>query len=396
MEKGSAMRTGVLARKIGMTRLFNEDGQHIPVTVLSLDDCQVVGQRTKDKDGYTALQLGSGTVRVKNITKQQRGHFAKAQVAPKRKLVEFRVAEDALLDIGSVMNADHFVAGQRVDATGVSIGKGFAGAMKRWGFGGLRASHGVSISHRSHGSTGQRQDPGKVFKNKKMAGHMGAQRVTQQNLTIIQIDNERGLIFVGGSVPGHKDGWVLLRDAQKIARHKDAPYPGSARPGDAYSDTGFKKATSGKKSKKGPATAKPATEKKVEKKSAGEETAQNATADKPAAKKMPAKKPKAAKVSAGDAAKGDEVKTAKAKASKPQESKPQESKKAASEAKKPKTTTAKTAKTKATATKTAETKATATKAASKTAKKKAGVKEESKAGAKTKKSKGQSDQGAKS
>jgi large subunit ribosomal protein L3 len=224
-EKG-AMRTGVIAKKVGMTRLFQADGRHIPVTVLALDGCTVIAHKTQATDGYTAVQLGAGDIKVKNVSKPVRGHFAKAQVEPKRKLVEFRVAEDALLPVGAQISADHFVAGQIVDVTGTSVGKGFAGAMKRWNFGGLRATHGVSVSHRSHGSTGNRQDPGKVFKNKKMAGHMGDTRVTQQNLEIVQTDAARGLLFVKGSVPGHKGGWLMVRDAEKVTRAKDAPYPG--------------------------------------------------------------------------------------------------------------------------------------------------------------------------
>ncbi|MGK2285135.1 50S ribosomal protein L3 [Pedomonas sp. V897] len=219
------MRTGVIAKKVGMTRLFQEDGRHVPVTVLALEGCQVVAHRTVEKDGYTAVQLGAGTVKVKNLTKPERGHFAKQQVEPKRKLAEFRVAEDALVEVGATISADHFVPGQLVDVSGDTIGKGFAGAMKRWNFGGLRATHGVSVSHRSHGSTGQRQDPGKVFKNKKMAGHMGASRITQQNLEIVQTDAERGLLFVKGSVPGAKGSWLLVKDAAKVARPQAAPYP---------------------------------------------------------------------------------------------------------------------------------------------------------------------------
>ncbi|WP_114954656.1 50S ribosomal protein L3 [Sphingosinicella terrae] len=219
------MRTGVIAKKVGMTRLFQEDGRHVPVTVLALDGVQVVGRRETERDGYTAVQLGAGTAKAKNLSKPERGHFGKAEVEPKARLVEFRVAEDALLDVGAELSADHFVAGQLVDVSGVTQGKGFAGAMKRWGFSGLRATHGVSVSHRSHGSTGNRQDPGRVFKNKKMAGHMGARNRTQQNLEVVRTDNERGLIFVRGSVPGHKGSWLLVRDAVKVARPENLPYP---------------------------------------------------------------------------------------------------------------------------------------------------------------------------
>ncbi len=223
------MRTGVIAKKMGMTRVFDDAGVHVPVTVLALEGCQVVAQKTADRDGYVALQLGAGSAKAKNLSKPERGHFGKAEVEPKARLVEFRVAEDALLDVGSELSADHFVAGQMVDVTGNTQGKGFAGAMKRWGFGGLRATHGVSVSHRSHGSTGQRQDPGKVFKNKKMAGHMGDRRRTQQNLEIVGTDIERGLLFVRGSVPGHKGAWLIVRDAAKISRPDAAPYPAGLR-----------------------------------------------------------------------------------------------------------------------------------------------------------------------
>jgi large subunit ribosomal protein L3 len=223
------MRTGVIARKMGMTRFFKEDGRHVPVTVLSLENNQVIAQRTLDRDGYVAVQLGAGVAKAKNVAKPQRGHFAKAEVEPKAQLAEFRVAEDALVDVGAEISADHFVAGQLVDVSGHTQGKGFAGAMKRWGFGGLRASHGVSVSHRSHGSTGQRQDPGKVFKNKKMAGHMGDRERTQQNLEIVSTDVERGLLFVRGSVPGSKGTWLTVKDAVKVARHADAPYPASIK-----------------------------------------------------------------------------------------------------------------------------------------------------------------------
>ena len=219
------MRTGVIAKKVGMTRLFQEDGRHMPVTVLALEECQVVSVRTGERDGYTALQLGAGEAKQKNVAKPQREHFAKAQVPLKRKLAEFRVAEDAVLEVGATIAASHFATGQLVDITGDTQGKGFAGAMKRWGFGGMRATHGVSISHRAHGSTGQRQDPGRVFKNKKMAGHMGDKQRTQQNLEVVRTDDDRGLIFVKGSVPGSKNGWLLVRDSVKVARHAEAPYP---------------------------------------------------------------------------------------------------------------------------------------------------------------------------
>ena len=219
------MRTGVIAKKMGMTRLFQADGRHVPVTVLQLEDVQVVGRREQDRDGYTAVQLGAGTAKAKNVAKPQRVAFGKAEVEPKARVVEFRVAEDALLDVGATISADHFVAGQYVDISGVTQGKGFAGAMKRWGFGGLRATHGVSVSHRSHGSTGNRQDPGRVFKNKKMAGHMGARNRTQQNLEIVRTDAARGLLFVKGSVPGHKGGWLTVKDSVKLPLDERAPYP---------------------------------------------------------------------------------------------------------------------------------------------------------------------------
>jgi large subunit ribosomal protein L3 len=219
------MRTGVIAKKMGMTRLFQEDGRHVPVTVLALENVQVVARREANNDGYTAVQLGAGSAKAKNLSKPERGHFGKAQVEPKARVAEFRVAEDALLDVGAELSADHYVAGQIVDIQGVTQGKGFQGGMKRWGFGGLRATHGVSVSHRSLGSTGQRQDPGKVFKNKKMAGHMGAKNRTQQNLEIVRTDAVRGLLFVKGSVPGSKGGWLLVKDAVKVARPETAPYP---------------------------------------------------------------------------------------------------------------------------------------------------------------------------
>ncbi|MBD2841419.1 50S ribosomal protein L3 [Erythrobacter rubeus] len=220
------MRTGVIAKKVGMTRLFQEDGRHVPVTVLALEDCQVVSHRTADTDGYFAVQLGAGEAKQKNVAKPQREHFGKAGVGLKKRVAEFRVEnEEGLPPVGALISADHFVAGQKVDITGHTQGKGFAGAMKRWGFGGLRATHGVSISHRSHGSTGNRQDPGRVFKGKKMAGHMGDRQRTQQNLEVVRTDADRGLIFVKGSVPGSKNGWLLVSDAVKKAFAEELPFP---------------------------------------------------------------------------------------------------------------------------------------------------------------------------
>lgn len=230
------MRSGVIVQKMGMTRVFTDAGEHIPVTVLKLDKCQVVGHRTHEKNGYTAVQLGAGGAKVKNVSRAERGHFAVAKVEPKRRMAEFRVSQDNLIDVGAELTADHFVPGQYVDASGTSIGKGFAGAMKRHGFSGLRASHGVSISHRSHGSTGQCQDPGKVFKGKKMAGQMGNTSVTTLNLRVVKTDTERGLIMVRGAVPGSKGGWVLLRDAVKKALPEDVPLPGAFRGGAKKAD----------------------------------------------------------------------------------------------------------------------------------------------------------------
>ncbi|WP_203077090.1 50S ribosomal protein L3 [Falsiroseomonas ponticola] len=218
-------RTGLIARKLGMTRLFNEDGSTVPVTVLHLDEVRVVAQRTAEKDGYVALQIGIGRAKPKNVTKPQKGHFAKAGVEAPRKTVEFRVADDAVLAPGAKLSVEHFVKGQKVDVTGVTKGKGFAGAMKRWNFSGLEASHGVSISHRSHGSTGNRQDPGKTFKNKKMAGHLGVERVTTQNLVVAGHDAERGLLLVKGAIPGATGSYVLVKDAVKRARPAEAPFP---------------------------------------------------------------------------------------------------------------------------------------------------------------------------
>ena len=215
------MRSGVIAQKVGMTRIYTDAGEHVPVTVLRMESCQVVAQRTEEKNGYTAVQLGAGVAKVKNVSKAQRGHFAKAKVEPKKKLAEFRVSKENLLEVGAELSAEHFVVGQFVDVVGTTIGKGFAGSMKRWNFGGLRATHGVSVSHRSHGSTGNRQDPGRTFPGKKMAGHLGVERVTQQNLKIVQTDADQGLIYVHGAVPGHEGAYVLVKDAVKRALPKE-------------------------------------------------------------------------------------------------------------------------------------------------------------------------------
>jgi large subunit ribosomal protein L3 len=232
------MRSGVIAQKIGMTRIFTDAGEHVPVTVLRLANCQVVGHRTKDKNGYVALQLGAGIRRPSRLTRAERNNFAIAKVEPKQKVVEFRVDEKSLIPVGAEITADHFMTGQFVDVTGTSIGKGYAGGMKRWNFGGLRASHGVSISHRSIGSTGGRQDPGRTFKNKKMPGQMGVERVTTLNLKVVQTDVERGLILVEGAVPGAKGGWIMVRDAVKKALPKDVPQPGKFRVAPQAGETG--------------------------------------------------------------------------------------------------------------------------------------------------------------
>lgn len=231
------LRSGVIAKKLGMTRLFMDDGRQVPVTVLQLDNLQVLAQRTLETHGYSALQLGSGSVKPKRVSNAMRGHFAAAQVEPKRKLAEFRVTPENLIAVGEEITADHYLAGQYVDVSGTSIGKGFAGAMKRHNFGGLRASHGVSISHRSHGSTGQCQEPGKVFKGKKMAGHMGATRVTTQNLQVVKTDAERGLIMVKGAVPGSKGGWVTIKDAVKKPAPDNLPLPGALKAAAAAAET---------------------------------------------------------------------------------------------------------------------------------------------------------------
>jgi large subunit ribosomal protein L3 len=223
------MRTGLIAQKMGMTRIFAEDGSHVPVTVLKVDTCQVVDVRTEDKHGYNAVQLGVGKAKVKNVSKAERGRFAKAKVEPKAKLAEFRVSKDALLEVGAELSVTHFVPGQFVDVVGITIGKGFAGSMKRWNFGGLRATHGVSISHRSHGSTGNRQDPGRTFPGKKMAGHLGVERVTTQNLSIVSTDEAEGLILIKGAVPGHDGGYVLVSDAVKRQAPKGLPFPAALK-----------------------------------------------------------------------------------------------------------------------------------------------------------------------
>ncbi|KRA99733.1 50S ribosomal protein L3 [Devosia sp. Root685] len=221
------MRSGLIAQKLGMTRIFAEDGSHVPVTVLALQNCQVVAQRTVEKDGYVALQLGAGQAKAKNVSKAERGHYAVAKVEPKRHVAEFRVDADNLIEVGATLKADHFAEGQLVDVTGTSIGKGFAGGMKRWNFGGLRASHGVSVSHRSIGSTGGRQDPGKTFKNKKMPGHMGDRRITTQNVKVVKTDVERGLLLIQGSVPGSKGAWIMVKDAVKKPAPANVALPGS-------------------------------------------------------------------------------------------------------------------------------------------------------------------------
>ena len=316
------MRSGVLAQKIGMTRLFTETGEHVPVTVLRLGNCQVVGHRTKEKNGYVALQLGAGLRKVQSTTKADRGHFAVAKVEPKRKLAEFRVDEDALIPIGAEITADHFVVGQYVDVTGTSTGKGWAGPMKRWNFAGLRASHGVSISHRSHGSTGGRQDPGKTFKNKKMAGHLGVDRVTTLNLKVRQTDVERGLILVEGAVPGVKGGWITVRDAVKKKLPSGAPKPGKFKLADA--------APEAKADEQAPeATAKPEAPPQVSQAAAAPQPAAAPAAPKTEAKPAAAKteaKPTAAKSEAKPAApKGEAKGGAKAEAkgeSKPAAKKP--------------------------------------------------------------------------
>ena len=254
------MRSGVIARKLGMTRVFNDAGRHVPVTVLKLDDVQVVSVRNAERDGYNAVQLGAGAAKAKNVSKAMRGHFAKANVLPKSKLAEFRVSEDAMLDVGATLSPNHFVAGQKVDVVGTPQGKGFAGAMKRHNFGGLRASHGVSISHRSHGSTGQCQEPGKVFKGKKMAGHMGAVRNTTQNIEVVGVDLEEGVVLLQGAVPGPKGGWVLISDAIKAKMPEDLPFPAGLVGDDVAADAPADDAADAAAAEAAPADEAPADE----------------------------------------------------------------------------------------------------------------------------------------
>jgi large subunit ribosomal protein L3 len=293
------MRSGVVAQKVGMTRVFTEAGEHVPVTVLRLAQCQVVAHRTKDKNGYVALQLGSGARRANNMSKADRGYFGKQMVEPKRKLAEFRVTEDALLPVGAEITADHFIPGQFVDVCGITIGKGFAGGMKRWNFAGLRASHGVSISHRSIGGTGGRQDPGKTFKNKKMPGHLGVERVTTLNLKVVQTDVERGLILVEGAVPGAKSGWVTVRDAVKKKLPKEAPKPGKFRvseTAEAKSDQKAAKTEEQSKEQAKPAPAPTAEHAAAQASASADQAAKAATqAAKPAAKSAAKSADKAAK-----------------------------------------------------------------------------------------------------
>ena len=299
------MRSGLIVQKVGMTRLFTEAGKHVPVTVLKLDKCQVVAQRTEEKDGYTAVQLGSGFAKVKRTSRAMRGHFAKANVEPKRRIAEFRVSPDNLIDVGAELAANHFVEGQKVDATGVSIGKGFAGAMKRHNFGGLRASHGVSISHRSHGSTGQCQDPGKVFKGKKMAGHMGDVRVTMQNLEVVKTDITRGLVMVKGAVPGAKGGWVLLRDAVKVAMPDGLPMPAALVEAAAEQAPADEAPIEEAPVEEAEAEEAPAEEAEAEEAPAEEAPAEEAPAEEAAAEEAPAEEAPAEEADAADEDKKD-------------------------------------------------------------------------------------------
>ncbi len=299
------MRTGLIAQKLGMSRVFNETGEHVPVTVLKIDNCQVVAVRTEEKDGYTALQLGAANAKVKNVTRARRGHFAKARVEPKHKLAEFRVSGDAVLDIGAELSAAHFVAGQFVDVIGTSIGKGFAGAMKRHNFAGLRASHGVSISHRSHGSTGNSQEPGKVWKGKKMAGHMGDARTTVQNLEVVSTDEDRGLILIRGAVPGATGGWVLVSDAKKRKTDVELPFPAALK-GGAPGEEAPAEETAAEET---PAEETPAEETPAEDTPAEEAPAEEAQAEEPVAEEAAPEEgsePEAEKKTAAEAESADQ------------------------------------------------------------------------------------------
>jgi large subunit ribosomal protein L3 len=305
------MRTGLIAQKLGMSRVFNETGEHVPVTVLKIDNCQVVAVRTEEKDGYTALQLGAANAKVKNVTRARRGHFAKARVEPKRKLAEFRVSGDAVLDIGAELSAAHFVAGQFVDVIGTSIGKGFAGAMKRHNFAGLRASHGVSISHRSHGSTGNSQEPGKVWKGKKMAGHMGDARTTVQNLEVVSTDEDRGLILIRGAVPGATGGWVLVSDAKKRKTDVELPFPAALKGGAPEAEAPAEETA---------AEATPAEETAAEETPAEEAAAEEAPVEEAPAEEAPAEKPAAEEAAPEEGSEPDAKKKTKAEAESAEES----------------------------------------------------------------------------
>jgi large subunit ribosomal protein L3 len=315
------MRTGLIAQKLGMSRVFNETGEHVPVTVLKIDNCQVVAVRTEEKDGYTALQLGAANAKVKNVTRARRGHFAKARVEPKRKLAEFRVSGDAVLDIGAELSAAHFVAGQFVDVIGTSIGKGFAGAMKRHNFAGLRASHGVSISHRSHGSTGNSQEPGKVWKGKKMAGHMGDARTTVQNLEVVSTDEDRGLILIRGAVPGATGGWVLVSDAKKRKTDVELPFPaalkGGAPEAEAPAEETAAEATPAEETA---AEETPAEETAAEETPAEEAAAEEAPVEEAPAEEAPAEKPAAEEAAPEEGSEPDAKKKTKAEAESAEES----------------------------------------------------------------------------
>jgi large subunit ribosomal protein L3 len=320
------MRTGLIAQKLGMSRVFNETGEHVPVTVLKIDNCQVVAVRTEEKNGYTALQLGAANAKVKNVTRARRGHFAKARVEPKRKLAEFRVSGDAVLDIGAELSAAHFVAGQFVDVIGTSIGKGFAGAMKRHNFAGLRASHGVSISHRSHGSTGNSQEPGKVWKGKKMAGHMGDARTTVQNLEVVSTDEDRGLILIRGAVPGATGGWVLVSDAKKRKTDVELPFPaalkGGAPEAEAPAEESAAEETPAEETPAEEAAAEeaPVEDAPAEETPAEEAAAEEAPVEEAPAEEAPAEKPAAEEAAPEEGSEPDAKKKTKAEAESAEES----------------------------------------------------------------------------